>query len=83
MIILHDSPNSDLTHIQAMAEMEEGFSSFYCLKRLTRMISLRVRSVGFSVYLNPHIYDTLKLSIVLRLMSNTYSLTELWSTNGS
>ena len=27
MIILHDSPNSDLTHIQAMAEMEEGFSS--------------------------------------------------------
>ena len=27
MIILHDSPNSDLTHIQAMAEMEEGFAS--------------------------------------------------------
>ena len=28
MIILHDSPNSDLTHIQAMAEMEEGFALF-------------------------------------------------------
>lgn len=27
MIILHDNPNSDLTHIQAMAEMEEGFAS--------------------------------------------------------
>ena len=27
MIILHDSPNSDLMHIQAMAEMEEGFAS--------------------------------------------------------
>ena len=28
MIILHDSPNSDLTHIQAMAGMEEGFALF-------------------------------------------------------
>ena len=28
MIVLHDSPNSDLTHIQAMAEMEEGFALF-------------------------------------------------------
>ena len=27
MIVLHDSPNSDLTHIQAMADMEEGFES--------------------------------------------------------
>ena len=28
MIILHDNQNSDLTHIQAMAEMEEGFALF-------------------------------------------------------
>ena len=28
MIILHDSPTSDLTHIQAMAGMEEGFALF-------------------------------------------------------
>lgn len=28
MIILHDNPNSDLTHIQAVAEMEEGFALF-------------------------------------------------------
>ena len=28
MIVLHDNPNSDLTHIQAMAEMEEGFALF-------------------------------------------------------
>lgn len=27
MIVLHDSPNTDLTHIQAMADMEEGFAS--------------------------------------------------------
>ena len=28
MIVLHDSPNSDLKHIQAMAEIEEGFALF-------------------------------------------------------
>ena len=28
MIILHDSPNSDLKHIQAMAGIEEGFALF-------------------------------------------------------
>ena len=28
MIVLHDSPNSDLKHIQAMAGMEEGFALF-------------------------------------------------------
>lgn len=28
MIVLHDSPNSDLKHIQAMAELEEGFALF-------------------------------------------------------
>ena len=28
MIVLHDSPNSDLKHIQAMAEIEKGFSLF-------------------------------------------------------
>ena len=28
MIVLHDSPNSDLKHIQAMAGIEEGFALF-------------------------------------------------------
>ena len=28
MIVLHDSPNSDLKHIQAIAEIEEGFALF-------------------------------------------------------
>ena len=28
MIVLHDSPNGDLKHIQAMAGMDEGFALF-------------------------------------------------------
>ena len=35
MIILHDHPNSDLMHIQAMAEMKEGFASldYVCINQ--------------------------------------------------
>lgn len=28
MLILHDSPNIDLSHIQAIADIEEGFALF-------------------------------------------------------